>query len=55
MYVHVVGCRLNDNGDGSRYLFASDAKNYTSLGEEALKGKKTATETEEQRKNCMVS
>lgn len=28
----------NDNGDGSRYLFASDAKNYTWSGEETLRG-----------------
>lgn len=29
----------NDNGDGSRYLFASDAKNYTWSGEETLRGR----------------
>lgn len=38
----------NDNGDGSRYLFASDAKNYTWSGEETLRGRGESRDREEE-------
>lgn len=43
----------NDNGDGSRYLFASDAKNYTWLGEETLReGEGKSRDRKGEGKNC---